>query len=57
VTDTNGCSAVYPYPWELDLVKVVVQELFFGARPADSGCLPDAKHLPSELQVPLERVR
>ncbi|MCY1014651.1 hypothetical protein [Pyxidicoccus sp. MSG2] len=55
-----SCSAVFSFnqcPWELDLVKVVGNELFFGARPAEGGCNPDAKHLPSELQVPLKRVK
>ena len=60
VTDTNGCSGVFSFnqcPWELDLVKVVGNELFFGARPADGGCNPDAKHLPTALQVPMKRVK
>ena len=60
VTSTNGCSAVFSFntcPWEQDVVKVVGDELYFGARPADGGCNPDVKHLPSELQVPLKRVK
>lgn len=60
VTATNGCAAVFSFnqcPWEQDLVKVVGNELFFGARPPDGGCNPDAKHLPSELQAPMKRVK
>jgi Adenomatosis polyposis coli down-regulated 1 len=60
VTSTNGCSAVFSFnacPWEQDVVKVVGDELFFGARPAGGGCNPDVKHLPSELQAPLKRVK
>ncbi|HZH79497.1 MAG TPA: hypothetical protein VEY88_25980 [Archangium sp.] len=60
VTSTNGCSAVFSFnacPWEQDVVKVVGDELYFGARPAGGGCNPDAKHLPSELQAPLKRAK
>ncbi|GMU10079.1 hypothetical protein [Corallococcus caeni] len=59
VTSTNGCSVVFSFntcPWEQDVVKVVGDELFFGARPASGGCNPDATHLPTELQVALKRV-
>jgi hypothetical protein len=60
VTGTNGCAAVFSFnqcPWEQDVVKVTGSELFFGARPADGGCNPDSKHLPTELQAPMKRVK
>jgi hypothetical protein len=60
VTSTNGCSVVFNFdscPWEADLVKVVGDQLYFGARPESGGCNPDAKHLPEGLQVPLKRVK
>lgn len=60
VTGTNGCSVIFNFdscPWEQDLVKVVGDELYFGSRPADGGCNPDAKHLPEGLQAPLKRAK
>lgn len=60
VTSTNGCSAVFSFnacPWEQDVVKVVGDELFFGARPAGGGCNADVTHLPTELQAPMKRAK
>jgi hypothetical protein len=60
VTGTNGCSAVFSFnacPWEQDVVKVVGDELFFGARPANGGCNPDVAHFPSDFQVAMKRVK